>query len=1011
MTISEFIERVTRVHDLSTAVRYAHPTLYIICTAKKFEGISPEIRFDLFCKAAAVSAEDVELVLASPMLELVLTTPEERTRDYGYLDSISTSTSWLSAFSPLDATAGGQVTSRPIQDTSGSQIEASAKAVHFYGYKGGQGRSTVLLALAKTLAHAGYRVLVVDADIEAPSLDAMLKVAATGIEATLMGLSVPGTRFSPLSPAYVSTSSGGSIDLVSARPISAKYDMDFAAFLLNASLDPTVLKLVVAEIRHQVAAGSADQARRYDVVLFDHRTGLAPSVLPIMEAWPGPAVIFVRPDGMAQHIVDSQLLDTLLSHDPESPGAFVSFSLDPKKSAKEVRELDPKYIDRLLLKIGNAMHLEDIDPEDIDLDPYWVFWRHDQNLVDGKQPVPSEMSSENRNAISQLRSVLGLSGSLEHSDSVHPALTSSGASDQGPFILTPGLAKLFTRESPYNYIFGRKGTGKTRLLSELVQQGLAEPLLVASDSHVGGIQSAGLGFQSALAACGQDFQQFWWLLLRAALKVKSTADGVTFEAAIRNETTELASAPNVVLPSQLGGGFVNGTIERRRVFVIDGVETAVPAADLRSFIESLFRFLNTVQNEHNLSQLVTIRLFLRTDMVTGAAENVEQQIEGSVIYLHWNKTAILNFALARIVSLKWFTDTFPKVCEKIRDRLDRISRGALPDEEAESLLLEMFPRGLERNRLKTTTFFSAYFSDAGGESGGDAAFYPRLFDGFLRTLAQNCGEAPGKNLVTDKISSAAVLQAYDQASRAFIGDVRAELYSLLNLASDVAKNKEAVDRLIAAFDGMQTPFVVEDTITKLADKVEGLPKEAIRQSITSMQRIGMFESRSKAPGELRARQLYKAGLGMKYVRGGTRGGRSNFQAVGDEALLSELEDDLPSDIVQAISTHDFVNPLSYSLVEQLHRFTEKWGAPSMVFADKARQSGLRRLHQAVVALTDELPERTTFSTNDVRMIWVVPDHVRDHPNQQDLLDIRMLNKLGAKLGNAYREFLEEGRAA
>ncbi|HKR47362.1 MAG TPA: P-loop NTPase, partial [Paraburkholderia sp.] len=900
---------------------------------------------------------------------------------------------------------GGQATSELVQDTGGSPTEASVKAVHFYGYKGGQGRSTVLLALAKTLAHAGYHVLAVDADIEAPSLDAMLNVAATGMEATLMGLSVPGTQLSPLSPAYVSSSSsGGSIDLVSARPVSARYDMDFAAFLLNASLDPAVLKKTVADIRRQVVAGPTDGGRRYDVVLFDHRTGLAPSVLPIMEAWPGPAVIFVRPDGMAQHIVDSQLLDTLLSHDPESPGAFVSFSLDPKKSAKEVRDLDPRYIDRLLAKIGNAMHLEEIDPDDLDLDPYWVFWRHDQNLVDGKQPVPSDMSSENRAAISQLRSVLGLSGSLEND--AYPALTSSGSSDQGQFILTPGLAKLFTRESPYNYVFGRKGTGKTRLLSELVQQGFAEPLLVASDSRVGGILSAGVAFQYALSACDRDFEQFWWLLLRTALKVESTRDGAAFESAITNEVSELASSADVVLPSHLARGVIHRATERRRVFVIDGVETAVPATDLRSFIEALFRFLNTVQNDRTLSQLVTIRLFLRTDMATGAAENVEQQIEGSVIYLHWNKTAILNFALARIVSLKWFTATFPRVCEKIKDRLDKISRGALPDEEAESLLLEMFPGGLERNRLKTTTFFSAYFSDAGGESGGDAAFYPRLFDGFLRTLAHNCGEAATQNLIDGRISSAAVLQAYDQASRAFIGDVRAELYSLLNLDSDVAKNKDAVDRLIAAFDGMQTPFVVEDTITELADKVEGLPKEAVRQSIASMQRIGMFESRPKAPGELRARQLYKAGLGMKYVRGTTRGGRSDSQTVGDETRLSELEADLPSDIVLAISTHDFSKPLNYSLVERLHDFAEKWRSPSMSFAEKALQSGLRRLCLAVEALTNELAERTTFKTSDPSMIWVVPDHIRDHPNQQDLLDVRELNERGGELGEAYKAFLK-----
>lgn len=1007
MTISEFIEKVTSVYGFSTTVRYAHPTLYIICTAKKFEGISPENRLDSFCTATAVSLADVELVLASPMIELVLATPDERARDYAYLDAISASSSWLSAFSPSDPNARGQTGAESELNSGGMQNETLAKAVHFYGYKGGQGRSTVLLAMAKTLAHAGYRVLAVDADIEAPSLDAMLKVAATGIEATLMGLAIPGTRLSPLSPAYVSSSSsGGSVDLIAARPASARYDMDFAAFLLNASLDPTVLKKAVSDIRRQVAGGQLGEARRYDVVLFDHRTGLSPSVLPIMEAWPGPAVIFVRPDGMAQHIVDSRLIDTLLSHDAESPGAFVSFSLDPKKSAKDVRELDPRYMDGLLAKIGNAMHLGEVDPEDLDLDPYWIFWRHDQTLVDGKQPVPNDMSSENRDAISQLRSILGLSGGMQNDS--YPALTSSGSSDEGQFILTPNLAKLFTRESPYNYIFGRKGTGKTRLLSELVHRGFAEPLLVASDSRVGGLQSAGVTFQYALTACNRDFQQFWWLLLGTALKMESTKDSAIFEAAIKSQIAEIAtSSGGAVIPSDLAKGLGIGVVRQRRVFVIDGVETAVPAADLRPFIESLFRFLNTIQNDHTLSQLVTIRLFLRTDMATGAAENVEQQIEGSVIYLHWNKTAILNFALARIVSLRWFTSTFPAVCKKIRDQLDKISRSALQDEEAESMLLEMFPAGLERNRLKTTTFLSAYFSDAGGESGGDAAFYPRLFDGFLRTLAHNCEEAAGQNLIEGKISSAAVLHAYDQASRAFIGDVRAELYSLLNLDPDTGKNRDAVDRLIAAFDGMQTPFVVEDTIDQLVNKVDGLPKEVIRQSISSMQRIGMFESRPKAPGELRARQLYKAGLGMKYVRGGTRAGRSASQTVGDETLIRELEADLPLNIVLALANHDFLKPLEYSVVESLTDFLERWGSPERGFSTKGRQLGIRRVGLAVGALMNELAERTVFKISDPSMIWVVPEHVRDKPNKQDRLDAQELMQRSKELANAYQDFLKE----
>lgn len=862
MTISEFIEHISNQSTYKIDVAYAHPTLYIFCLSNSFAGVSTDARIDMLCGVTGISKSDVSSVVASPMIELALVTEAEKARDYDYLTAPSAGTSWLSAFSPrYDQAAKTPQMLAPEEVIDASTNEPTTKAIHFYGYKGGQGRSTVLLALAKTLANIGHRVLIVDADIEAPSLDAMLEVAASNIDATLMGLAQPGVRVTPLSRTYVGSPVAGYIDLVSARPVAARFDIDFAAFLLNASLDPSVLQHAIAELRRQVKTEGLNGQPLYDVVLFDHRTGLAPSILPIMEAWPGPAVIFVRPDGMARHILDSRLLNTLLNHDPESPGAFVSFSLDPKKTAKETRNEHARFIEGLIGKIAEAMQSDEaIDLQD--LEPYWVFWRHDQSLVDGQQPNPRDMSPANRDAISQLRSVLGLSGNPV-APVQHVTLTSSGSSDEGQFILTPGLAKLFSLDSPYTYIFGRKGTGKTRLLTELVNRNMAEPLLVANDSKAGGLRSAGQMFQYALSACGRNFEQFWWLLLHAALSKPSTKDEAVFEGAIIEQVKLLASRPNVLLPSNLN---FNLNSSHKRVFVIDGVETAVPAVDLRPFVEAMFRFLAAVQYDRTLSKLVTIRLLLRTDLAKGAAQNIEQQIEGSVLYLHWNKTAILNFALARIESLPWFNKHFPSVCKRIKERVDPISRGALPDDEAESLLLEIFPRGLERNRLKTTTFFASYFSDAGGEMGGDAAFYPRLFDGFLRTLADNCNETLTGNVVDGRISSVSVLQAYDQASRSFIEDVRTELYSFLNIVPESSdSNKAAVDKLIAAFNGLQTPFSVEEIIVTLADRTN-LPVDDVRQSLVSMQRIGMFELRPGYPGELRARQLYKAGLGMKYVR-------------------------------------------------------------------------------------------------------------------------------------------------
>lgn len=870
MTISEFINSFETCSGFKLEVKYSHPTLFILCISEKFVGLSDDDRVRVFCEAKGdVKDDDIRALRSSAMVEIVFATTEERHADYEYLNMDSAGQNWLGAFNPLRTAKTVRVGSPATIGESSTIISEAVptagftKAIHFYGYKGGQGRSTVLLALAKTLADAGHSVLLVDADIEAPSLDAMLQVSASDINATLMGLAKADEGVSPLSNAYVGASVQGHVDLIAARPVAARFDMDFAAFLLNTSLDAKVLELAVSKLRCYVADVSREGTAGYDVVLFDHRTGLAPSVLPIMEAWPGSAVIFVRPDGMARHIQDSRLLDTLLEHDPDSPGAFVSFSLDPKKTIEVAKEAHARFIETLLEKIADAMQLEeDIDPAE--LDRYWVFWRHDQSLVDGAQPSPSQMSLANQEAISQLRSVLGLSGVPAVSAGIDHELrlTSSGSSDEGQFILTPGIAKLFSADSPYTYIFGRKGTGKTRLLTELAQRKLGEPMLVANDSKAGGLKSASPLFNQLLGECDRDFEMFWWHLLRVSLRLDDTS-GDKLSDALRDYLDPATF--NKDKSAAFSVGEIRESSFPRRVLLIDGVETAVPASDLRAFVEALFRFLAAVQFDKGLSRLVTIRLFLRTDLSNGAAQNVEQQIEGSAIYLHWNKTAILNFALARIVSLKWFNDTFADTCKKITERIEEISRGALSDEVSESLLLEIFPRGLERNKVRTTTFFASYFSDAGGDAVSNAAFYPRLFDGFLRTLATECSSASNLFLPDGRLPSQIVLQAYDQASRAFIEEVRTELYSFLNLEQGNAENSAAVDKLITAFSGLKTPFLVEDTIRTLAER-SSVPEDRVRQAITSMQKIGMFEIRPGYPGELRAGRLYKAGLDMKYVR-------------------------------------------------------------------------------------------------------------------------------------------------
>jgi hypothetical protein len=59
------------------------------------------------------------------------------------------------------------------------RADAKARRVTFFGIKGGVGRSTALIAVARHLAEQGQRVLVVDLDLESPGVTASLLPAGT----------------------------------------------------------------------------------------------------------------------------------------------------------------------------------------------------------------------------------------------------------------------------------------------------------------------------------------------------------------------------------------------------------------------------------------------------------------------------------------------------------------------------------------------------------------------------------------------------------------------------------------------------------------------------------------------------------------------------------------------------------------------------------------------------------------------------------------------------------------
>jgi len=289
---------------------------------------------------------------------------------------------------------------------------------------------------------------------------------------------------------------------------------------------------------------------------------------------------------------------------------------------------------------------------------------------------------------------------------------------------------LCTPNNSYTYVLGRKGTGKTRLVRTLAESQLAIPLLVADDFPNKDVilssdptlkDLADLLLQAGAA------EKFWWILLDS-VSAPTTVAALMLRNWYEKVRTNGSQAISI---SDIARKFEQ--VAQHRVFLIDGVETAFNSVQMTPFVEGLFRFLGSTQSNLHLAQKVLVRLFIRTDLVRFAVENVEQQIEGRTIQLSWNTQTILNFALSRIRDLEWFRTHFVGPTEILDARVDELEQGAVPEHECNDILLDVFPNKIRRNNLYTLTFLKDYFSEGVGDS---ASFYPRIYDTFLRSIAE-----------------------------------------------------------------------------------------------------------------------------------------------------------------------------------------------------------------------------------------------------------------------------------
>lgn len=865
ITIKRLLDSARQAYREVT-VRYVNPVLYIVVECQDFEFYDREQRLKAFARECGFDVEQLEIALGAAEVSLLLVTREESADEYGFILNQERGGHWLPLFDDQLRAEWSAKHSKKI---------SNARALHFYGFKGGQARSTVLCTLARSLADSGYKILVVDADLEAPSMHLMFGVAPSSLGSSLLGICVGGADVSPYSVEV--SSAGGTIDLIVTSPAIEGFEMDSAAFVVRSSLDTTVIERGVAKVCDY--ANSTDQrsgtAPRYDYILFDHRTGLSSSVLPVIGSCPGSVVINVRPDGLSDG--QGSIVAALLSTNVNAPGAFVCFSLDPEKRKDSLSINEARIKDQLLYKMADAISIgaEDASAEDLDgfLDDYFVSWFHDRAFLDGPLAALNDISKANLNSIHQLRRVLNIpnmpSESIvanEHLESQStPVLFSpSGALDTGWFVETPDGTKLLQPTLPSFYIYGRKGTGKTRLFKEMASRQLGRPLHSAADFKGGGLQAQSSTELELLSMVEGDYQLFWWALLvsdlQAILLGKSTRE--VLDEMLANDVEFLRGA---VSSSKISA--LVRQLDSKHTFLIDGVETAVDAGKTLSFVEAMFRFLSTIQNDVIFTDQIKFKVFIRSDLPVGV-QNVEQQVHGRKLDLRWHESSIFHYVLAELARTEWFGANFPDVCRIITEKNKVIRTAGLAQDEYEDLLLRVFPQKLRRNNLSTMTFLRTYFSDAAGEGDSRSSFYPRVFGSFLSRIGEIGLARAEKALDADqRVSHDVVLEAFEFAARDFINEVKQELNFALDIGATAEENRQYVSVLLESFTGMPTPFDLDKCVEALSNKLPSpFNSKVVRDCLRRMKDMGIFEDHPVDQRKWRAGRLFKEGLRMKYVR-------------------------------------------------------------------------------------------------------------------------------------------------
>jgi hypothetical protein len=704
------------------------------------------------------------------------------------------------------------------------------KTIHFYGHKGGQARTSTMFVLAQHLAAMGWQVLCIDMDVEAPSLDVIFGFGNVALENSVLGI-----RFDEdICPLKVDGDFLGTLDAISFRPSDNLYDLDSIALAMELAMSPLMTEKIIGKIN--------EIAKKYNVVLIDHRTGLSSSIPPWINMMPGPVIFFSRMDNQWRHSLYH--IESLWKLYPQNPGLLISFKPEQENSSYYYSLSIPQS-DAILEKMASAMSANnpELDISTDDLRDRWIVWPHSRDIQRGLfNKISRTIYNDQLVDITRMLELdtAPTMQSIQKAMETHP----SGSKDEGDFIFTNAMQKL-TSNNNFWFILGRKGTGKTRLLKELASRQLGIPLLLDdNDNGTIGITANSTQIVLLKEATERNPEYFWWTLVLSALETKANRTDLSTHI---NQNIHEASLSMSKLLRILD---INKPKEPI-VYLIDGLETAFTSAETYKFLDALFRVWSTIDTDFKLRNHLKFRIFIRTDLANRGYENFEQLSHGKILELRWSTQYILNFVLSRIRVNEWYQNNFPNATQRIIDNYEMIIQGNLELKLCEDILLMIFPTKLNRLNMLTTTFLRTWFSD---DPKGTEGYYPRIYDEFLRQLTTNKISDGGK------IDQRAIFTAHEKATIDFLSQVQVELKNLVSLES------QQIQPLIEAFRGMSTPFYLDKIVTELSFKTS-IDKKDVRDALNQMKNIGIFEERMGHSGQWRVGRLFKTSLRMKYVRG------------------------------------------------------------------------------------------------------------------------------------------------